>query len=157
MWQQLIRSAQANLEVEFNFSYFFGVLTDSMPCTSPKGFPPCPCVLVGTLSSRQHHMALAVLHYWCFPVPQSMYAQQNCAGVASCLAKATSRNQKKHGFKGALFQSRQIWVSEVAHMGERSSMELPKVCCWVFSQVPRSCLEVVQQQQRFFLCEALDP
>lgn len=34
-------------------------------------------------------------------------------------------------------------------------MELTEVCCWIFSEVHRSCLEVVQHQQRFS-CEALD-
>ena len=43
-------------------------------CTFPKGFSSASGVLVSSLSSVQHHMALAVLHSWCFPLPQSMYA-----------------------------------------------------------------------------------
>lgn len=96
-----------------------------MPCTSPKGFSPCPCVLVVPLSSMQHHMALAVLHYWCFLLPQSMYAQQNCAEAASCLAKATSETLKQSTLDAMLFLSRRFWASEageVAHTGERSGM-----------------------------------
>lgn len=45
------------------------------------------------------------------------------------------------------FLSRQLWVSDVAHTGERSTMDLTEVYCWVFSHVHRSCLEVVQHQQ----------
>lgn len=119
------------MEVEFNFSYFFSVLTDSMPCTSPKGFPPCPCVIVSTLSSRQHHMALAVLHYWCFPLPQSMYAQQNCAGVASCLVNLFPELRKKNMASRGLcfkvdkfgFQRWHIWGREVVWNYQKSVAE----------------------------------
>lgn len=67
-------------------------------------------------------MPLAVLHCWCFPPPQNMYALPNCAEGTSCWAKPTSQTETKHPQSHGFFLSRQLWVSDVAHIEKQYRM-----------------------------------